>query len=419
MIVPNTLELACLVDSVHRFKCTALILTLAMTALVNAALEPTDALGAGLQYTSANRSQRSGVSVPGYACDPFPGEELSSQDLLEFNPAGLVTSTIPPTALCLNLQGYSAEAVLTHSAIGAAGFSGTLSVDADAADDDLANWSARAQVDTDVDFTVSEDTEILMSAAWEVYEFGNGGVAPAVFLMKNSITEVQLGRAASGGALSGVQAVPYTLIPGDYSFVVQVHATATGYSTTTPSGTSSATMDFSLEVVAPECPPSEKPLIKITKLDQPAGARKLLVKGEVTLDHPFDPPIDPVTSGVRVEVRDAQDDAVVDVVIPGGAFDKVTKTGWKANAKGTTYTWKSAAGVDGIFKVILKWGRGKSPGTMKFKVIGKNGDYSVDALALPLTAVVRTDAVTDQCGSMTFEVPGGSCGFTGKTVVCK
>src|SRR3989441_10042893 len=60
----------------------------------------------------------------------------------------------------------------------------------------------------------------------------------------------------------------------------------------------------------------------LAKLAPPAGDDTLAFKGRMTL--PTAPPLDPVTTGVRLLA-----DPVLDVTIPGGAFDPATMTGWK------------------------------------------------------------------------------------------
>ena len=174
----------------------------------------------------------------------------------------------------------------------------------------------------------------------------------------------------------------------------------------------------------PLCFPSEKDQMVLTKLGDPLGAQKLNVKGQTLLDHPFVPALDPIENGARIEIRDASENEVIDVQVPGGAFDAVTETGWKANAKGTTYTFKSKAGVEGITKVVLKWGNKKEPGLLKYKVIGKNMSLPVDSGELPLSAQVRLDSAqnnTGQCGQLQYDELPKLCGYdaNGGKVLCR
>lgn len=173
------------------------------------------------------------------------------------------------------------------------------------------------------------------------------------------------------------------------------------------------------------CDPAAKPKIIVSKLDQPAGSHKISVKGEIDLPHPFDPALDPIAIGARIDVRDAVGNPVVVADVPPGAFDKETKTGWKANKAGTSFTWKSAVGVNGITKVVLRWGSKKAPGRVKFKMLGKNGDFGVDLANLPLSAQVRFDAapaLTGQCAELGYEAatePACTLNGAGNKVTCK
>ena len=170
------------------------------------------------------------------------------------------------------------------------------------------------------------------------------------------------------------------------------------------------------------CPAISRPKVVLSKLDSVAGLHKLKVIGEVELPVPFSPALNPLLRGVRVRISDADGNEVVRAAIPPGGYDTATKTGWKGNSTGTKYTWKSGTGVDGIFKATLKWGSKKAPGLVKFKFIGKNGDYSVDPAKLPLNVEVRLDPaydLTGQCGTAAFEEPQSVCGSTGKSVICR
>jgi hypothetical protein len=115
---------------------------------------------------------------------------------------------------------------------------------------------------------------------------------------------------------------------------------------------------------------------------------------------------------------------VLQAAIPGGAYDTSAKSSWKANGAGTTHTWKTCTPVAGLFTALLKWGSGKSPGTIKFKAIGKDGEYGVAAEDLPLWVQGRTDttdALTAQCGQLDFgQTPSGpGWEAKGRTALCR
>lgn len=173
-----------------------------------------------------------------------------------------------------------------------------------------------------------------------------------------------------------------------------------------------------------------KPKLTLTKVLAPSGDDKLSMKGEATLAAPFSPPLDPVANGVRLIVRDGTDGLVVDATIAGGTYDPATRTGWRVNGTGRTWTYR-AAGTQpqGITTVGLKT-VSKTPGLVKFKVKGKNGTYAVDTLnpaVLPLRATLILDppaATTGQCIELTFPAtpparPSCRVAGPGTVVKCK
>jgi len=149
---------------------------------------------------------------------------------------------------------------------------------------------------------------------------------------------------------------------------------------------------------------AQKARIKLSALDTAAGDEGLRFKG--TLDGvPLDPTIDPVANGVRVILEnEAPLGIFIDVTIPGGE-------GWKANKKGTSFTYKNKDGFEGITKVKMKLPK-KFPGRVKFKVKGKNlGFADIDTAHVTGTFIIQTPmAIDGQCGEAIFpNADGGAC----------
>jgi hypothetical protein len=150
----------------------------------------------------------------------------------------------------------------------------------------------------------------------------------------------------------------------------------------------------------------------LTKLATAPGDDGLSFVGEMTI--PTTPPIDPRANGARILLA-GTGGTVADVEIPGGAFDEVTKTGWKVNKAGTAFKFTSKTGVSGITTVSVK-GNAKQPGLQKLKVVGKQGAFPIAAPELPLAVTVVLEP-NGQCGTTAF----ASCTLnaSGATLKCK
>jgi parallel beta-helix repeat protein len=170
--------------------------------------------------------------------------------------------------------------------------------------------------------------------------------------------------------------------------------------------------------------PVSKARLIVKRLDTPPGDDTLTFKGELVVTHPFAPPLDPVVAGVAVVIEDAAGARVLDVTVPGGAYDSVTKVGWQAARSGTSWKYvdKSVVPPAGITTVTVKDVSKKQPGLLKVKVVGKRGTYLVDTASLPLTGLLILDpptAASGQCGVATFVGPEQACTTDGKGVKCR
>jgi hypothetical protein len=171
----------------------------------------------------------------------------------------------------------------------------------------------------------------------------------------------------------------------------------------------------------------DKAKLTLSKILAPAADDKLSFKG-FFLNVPTTPTIDPVTNGLRVLVTDSTGLTPIDLTVPPGAYDTVTKTGWKTNGASTAWTFKTTNTtlVGGITKAQLK-AVPSVPGKYKFAFKGKNGSFAVDTANLPLVGTVVIDvpyATTGQCGEASFPAappakPSCSIAGAGSVVKCK
>ncbi len=132
--------------------------------------------------------------------------------------------------------------------------------------------------------------------------------------------------------------------------------------------------------------------LALTRLQTPPGDDGLTWKG--TLAPLAGAAPEPLATGVRVAITDASAARLLDVTVPGGAYDKPTKTGWKV--KGASWTWQGVLG--GLTKVKLV---GKTPGTLKLTVTAKGASFP-SGPALPLRARLVADGATGRCGDTAY-----------------
>lgn len=164
--------------------------------------------------------------------------------------------------------------------------------------------------------------------------------------------------------------------------------------------------------------------IRIARLDTPPGDDVLSLRGQMTLTHPFAPSLDPAADGVEILVADSNSNRVLDAVIPGGAYDRGTRTGWKTSRRGDRWTYVngSESPPAGIKRVVIRDRSSRSPGLVQFVVSGRDGSYEVDEANLPLTGLValgQPAVDSNQCALTSFPVPAEACTTRGGTLVCR
>ncbi len=155
-----------------------------------------------------------------------------------------------------------------------------------------------------------------------------------------------------------------------------------------------------------------KAALTVKKVAAPAGDEGIALKGELLLPVA---PLDPVTNGARLLLAGTSGTPAIDAVVPGGAYDKTTRIGWKVNRSGTSWTYTNKVGIQGITKLVVKTVP-KTPGVVKFTATGKNASFAAVSGDLPIRATLVLNAF-GICGDADF--PGaGTCVF-GSKLACK
>jgi hypothetical protein len=167
-----------------------------------------------------------------------------------------------------------------------------------------------------------------------------------------------------------------------------------------------------------------KAKIIVTKLFSAPGDDRVKMKGFIVI--PTSPTVEPDNRGLRLILQKQNGAVVFDTTLPMGAYSSVAKTGWKANATRTKFTYKNSGAptplIDGINKASVGLST-KTPGLAKFSVGGKNGSYGPIVLGdLPLKGTIVIDvpnATTGQCGETNFASGNCSVVSAGNTVKCQ
>ena len=169
---------------------------------------------------------------------------------------------------------------------------------------------------------------------------------------------------------------------------------------------------------------ASKPLLRGTNFTAATGNDKLKYKAKLVFDGTVS--ISPQAQGFRLLVEDANDDILIDLDIPAGLYDPITRSGWIPATNGKKFQYITKTPVDGLLpKVILKWNP-RRPNEVLVNVNGKSGNFADPNVALPLKATISldpTDAMTSLCAEAEFPGPKPlpHCRISGNGValICK
>lgn len=166
--------------------------------------------------------------------------------------------------------------------------------------------------------------------------------------------------------------------------------------------------------------------VKVGGLGKPAGKQSLFIDGDVVLDHPFAPALDPVARGLVVVIRSATGANLLEIQIPGGAYDAGTGQGWTLSGSLKSARWRSKLTVEGLHLAKLSWTNRREPGEVAFQVKGKAVSLPLTQADLPITAQVRLDTpeeLTGQCATVAFPGPPQGLGCllsgSGTRLLCR
>jgi hypothetical protein len=160
-----------------------------------------------------------------------------------------------------------------------------------------------------------------------------------------------------------------------------------------------------------------EPRLTLGRIGPPPNDDKLKLKGRMIVSTV--PAFDPSQQGARLLIEDAVGGTVLDVSVPTGAYDPVTRVGWSTTGSGWQY--RNRLGLQGLTKLVVKRKAG-TPGVLTFGATGKNGTFPVTPGQLPLRFTVVVEGplgVHGQCGQASFVLSGCTLNATGTTLKCR
>ncbi len=136
----------------------------------------------------------------------------------------------------------------------------------------------------------------------------------------------------------------------------------------------------------------DQPRLRVTGLGKP-GRGRARIRGYVQPDVA----IDPVASGLHAFVVDGAGAALLQILLPGGAWNPVLRSGWRAARNGTSFHYRSPSASA---RLTLK-----PSGRVRVRIIQKNGSYAIDSSDEPLTLSLQLDPLAEtpaECAAASF-----------------
>ncbi len=151
--------------------------------------------------------------------------------------------------------------------------------------------------------------------------------------------------------------------------------------------------------------------LSLTKLTAPGGDDRMRLRVSAML--PRGPALNPIATGLTLLISDAIDTIAVAATIPGGDFDRATRTGWQVNAGGNVFNFRSQSddpALAGVRRITLKADASRS--RVRLVVLGRDSIYGRPS-ATPIRVTANFNpTVPGQCAETDFPV------FTGPPPRC-
>jgi cysteine-rich repeat protein len=153
---------------------------------------------------------------------------------------------------------------------------------------------------------------------------------------------------------------------------------------------------------------AENAVLQATNFVTPEADDKLSFKADLVFPEPV--ALSPQINGFRllVEGAEAGGDVLLDLAVPAGLYDPLTRSGWIPAANGKKFQYITKEILGGMEpKVILKWNP-KEANEVVVVVKGKTGNFAQPAITLPLKATLSlepTDPMSTLCAEAEYPGP--------------
>jgi cysteine-rich repeat protein len=153
----------------------------------------------------------------------------------------------------------------------------------------------------------------------------------------------------------------------------------------------------------------------------PEADDRLQIKGEFALPSGTSfGDIDPRQAPTKVVVFDADGEELINVTAGNGWLE--SKVGWSTNASATKWRYldRSGSAPEGIQLIYLTDRSSKTPGSVRLKIVGKDGDYPIRYGSEPLSVTIQYGNPFDaECTVAEFDSAGCQFRALGQTLTCQ
>ena len=161
--------------------------------------------------------------------------------------------------------------------------------------------------------------------------------------------------------------------------------------------------------------------VLLRRLGGRPGDETLTVRTKLHLLAPHDPPLDPIETGIAARVEAVSGEHLLDVTIPGGAYDPTRRAGWRRlrSKNGWRYSNREADPPGGVYDVVVHDLSTRSQGTIEVRVKVRRQTFAGGASDPPSSVLVSLDPPTAEGGLCSRISLVGACDARPGQISCR